>query len=864
MARNNFTLTLDTLAPEGSISVPAAYVNSTANTAGDPYLVEIDHGDAVLMKCWLEKFSQSGPTSIPTNWEPAATMKEISFPQGEGYYYAHLILRDEVGNESEIITSETGIIYDTTKPIISNVMLSDPDSGSSTLVNEYSLNITFKYEDALSGCSEITVYGDKIETLTITAEGDGEYNGTLNIYDWAEDGDVTVYISAIDNAGNEFSTESAGGHTITLDTKMDALTLSVKDSDSSLSDYDWTNESNLELVVESSDTDIVEYAIWIGEDSDIGNAEWKSYTGGSDKFYVSEYIDLYESEEIKLTAAARDTSGNTVVSLTRVISIDTSAPVVEIFASPRIISHVEGFNTVSAYYEADCSLSGEREAVYEINGSVYTGDVSAIPSTSFVEGDNTIKVIVTDKAGNSSEASIDVTLDTAAPSSELDGTLNVWYNTEEPFNIRVRHSDAHEVVTMYAWTDTSKTNTVIPEGTKAITVVNNPQEITAKEINWGLVESATNYLHVAVVDEVGNIGYLLTTVGEERQPHSFGWDKTAPTGSVKFEKGIYNTRNAYVILDWADNVSGVTQVKLDGDITTIDWENVPTESKKRSVTLSEGDNIKTINVYYRDAAGNESAQIVGLNTTELDMSKPSASIVLYKKDGVTAKPGVSSEVETTVKISYTDTDARGTIEYKLYGDFEESSDEWVVFSADKGTDTKSILVKALASQSEEKVARTFNVVVRDNAGNESPVASASFYLNSTPADAEVEDLDHNRISTVHVYRDCTNPEHPVGDSYADEVKFFIKPSDIIVEYKVCAYADFAAANAGTQADEAIPMTNGSVHMSGSTNSSDRIDCMIRGKDYEAALGISEAHEGAHVVVVYVKDEAGNWSKGYMA
>ena len=395
MAKNNFTLTLDTLAPEGSISVPAAYVNSTTHGADEPYLVEIDYGDAVLMKCWLEQSSQNGPTNIPTNWEPAATMKEISFPQGEGYYYAYLILRDEVGNESAIIASETGIIYDTTRPTISDVMLSDPDSGSSTLVNERSLNITFKYADNLSGCSEITVYGDKIETVGITAEGDGEYTGTLNIYDFAEDGDVTVYISAIDNAGNEFSTESTGGHTITLDTKMDALNLSVKDSESSLSDYDWTNESNLELVVESSDTDIVKYAIWIGEDSDIGNAEWKAYTGGSDKFYVSEFIDLYESKEIKLTAAARDSSGNTIVSLTRVIRIDTSAPVVEIFASPRIISHVEGFNTVSAYYEADCSISGERESVYKINGSVYTGDISAIPSTSFVEGLNTIKVIVT-------------------------------------------------------------------------------------------------------------------------------------------------------------------------------------------------------------------------------------------------------------------------------------------------------------------------------------------------------------------------------------------------------------------------------------------------------------------------------------
>jgi hypothetical protein len=34
--------------------------------------------------------------------------------------------------------------------------------------------------------------------------------------------------------------------------------------------------------------------------------------------------------------------------------------------------------------------------------------------------------------------------------------------------------------------------------------------------------------------------------------------------------------------------------------------------------------------------------------------------------------------------------------------------------------------------------------------------------------------------------------------------------------------------------------------------------MIKGADYEAALG-GEGHDGAHIVVVYVKNEAGLWS-----
>jgi hypothetical protein len=129
-------------------------------------------------------------------------------------------------------------------------------------------------------------------------------------------------------------------------------------------------------------------------------------------------------------------------------------------------------------------------------------------------------------------------------------------------------------------------------------------------------------------------------------------------------------------------------------------------------------------------------------------------------------------------------------------------------------------------------------------------------------EATVQNLDHNRISKVHVYRNCTVAEHPVGESYADEVKFKIVPSEIITEYKVCAYHTIEAAKAGKPTDAAIPMTNQSVHMSGTTNSSDPIDCLIKGADYELALG-GEGNDGAHIVVVYVKNEADLWSASYL-
>jgi hypothetical protein len=410
---------------------------------------------------------------------------------------------------------------------------------------------------------------------------------------------------------------------------------------------------------------------------------------------------------------------------------------------------------------------------------------------------------------------------------------------------------------MYAWTIGPDGNpTAVPTGTTPVNVSANPQAIDANTINWGHTQSASNYLCVAVVDEVGNVGYMT--------PVAFGFDSVVPTGTVKFEKTIYGSTSANVLITYEDATSGVAQMKLDGDIVATDWENV---ANARSIVLTEGDAVKAVKIKFRDVAGNESEWINGTNTTELDMSKPSAEISLYKEDGETTKPQVSAEAKTVVKITYTDTDGRGAVEYKLYGDFVESSDEWVAFSTDKGTDSKSITVTAIAPTGTEKVARTFNVVVRDNAGNQSPVVTASFYLDPSQPEVDVEDLDHNRISKVNAYRNCIVETHKPGDSFADEVKFYIKPSEIITEYKVCAYADVAAATADTlnpETEVAIPTDSGSVHMSGTTNSAERIDCMIKGADYEAALvakGLvaGDTAEGAHIVVVYVKNEAGLWS-----
>ena len=71
MAKNNFELTLDTLAPEGSITRPAQYLNANGK-------VTIVKGDATHMKVWFdtEATGTKGTGYEGASWEAAATEKD--------------------------------------------------------------------------------------------------------------------------------------------------------------------------------------------------------------------------------------------------------------------------------------------------------------------------------------------------------------------------------------------------------------------------------------------------------------------------------------------------------------------------------------------------------------------------------------------------------------------------------------------------------------------------------------------------------------------------------------------------------------------------------------------------------------------
>ncbi len=159
--------------------------------------------------------------------------------------------------------------------------------------------------------------------------------------------------------------------------------------------------------------------------------------------------------------------------------------------------------------------------------------------------------------------------------------------------------------------------------------------------------------------------------------------------------------------------------------------------------------------------------------------------------------------------------------------------------------------------------KTIYVKIKDAAGNVSDAKSFTFEYDTTAPEVTVSDIDYQRISKVHALRRSSTGT--IAGKYSDETHFTFTPNSIIQAYKVCAYQDQAAAEAGTHNDPAIKQSGdtgsaGSVNMHATGLSSDAaVNATIKGADFEAALpspAAGSSKDGAHFVVVYVQDLAG--------
>jgi len=719
MANNNhFELTLDTLAPAGSIS------RGTNQFHNANFALTITKGDATFMYVWFD--SSASTSSIPseTTVIPAADSYTTTFSANGNFYY-HCVLMDDVGNQSEVYHTAV-ITYDTVAPTVKSVALVERDGTPTELVKTREIAVQFTASDAdpSSGLVSCAVSGDiDIESTAwasaLTAEeiatlkaGNAVQRNIVLSGTGAEEANKTVSITVTDAAGN---TATAVSDTIKLDTLglEGHITLKSADESKTITEQ-WVNVADMKIVLDASNKDDWKgYKVW-GDFNDDGGATTTSkpanFTDLTDAEKTAKVVKIAkkwtsgDSDSKKVYAEIIDDAGNVTVIGTNhgteaapvryeFSKVDYTAPSVSIALKDNLdgrikthVSAVAGFTTQVFVPTVDATISGAASYQWYMDGTAYTGGSgTGAPSEFTIDsanmGDEGAKVFtlkVVDNAGNETTCTgVTVYVDKTAPTGTI--TMNAWYGGDavgEGFHkfsaagATASATDGPAGATaagmkyMTCWCSQTATDTTV-KGTQ-ISYKANPEH---SEINWDdHGETATNYIHIQYVDAVGNAAIAHSA--------AFGIDTTCDQpGNVAFTKEAYPSTAAAVVNTAPASVSPIAAFKVWGDIT-VSGTQVATEAaavwetfaNSKSVTLTTGDGTKNINIRYRDTAGNVSVDPAATDSAELDTSKPAITPTLHVSGSEDAKPAISNVKESDLHIEVSD-DTIGKVFYQVYGDF---------------------------------------------------------------------------------------------------------------------------------------------------------------------------------------------------
>lgn len=894
MANNNhFNLTLDTLAPSGTITRPAEYINENKNL-----VITRSSDDAILMKVWRNKKATGTKSDeeYPSTWETFSATKITNFTgkDDEGAWFYHLQLNDSVNNESEIYNTAV-INWDITAPVVTEIYLQDIDSGSKTYTNDLEINYYIAWTDKSPLAGAKFVGKDEAELgESSIAFAQSPSTGTLKFNEGLADGTKTVIFTLTDAAGNKTVKEVSINYTSTAGVPTISL-LTTTEPEAVLPEF--INYHEIKIHLTSTDTNILNYKIWEGTNEP---EEWTAYqteeeagSATAKALNVNISHTLSANDGLKTIHAKVENIAYAITSATdATVTIDTIAPEVSLTSNKTIISNVVEFNEATLTLSATDATAGIKSWDLLCGETSIKGELTDLPETfiltsakSMVEGNNVIKLVVVDNAENENEATVEVILDTTAPTISSTSLDTYQWFTRKP-SVDVVTSDLNTIAKLEAWVNTTAEDTTPSEGTRAVENPGATQTIDADKIGGTVINIDAMYMHIKATDIAGNVSYKHV---------KFGFDDVAPTASVVFDKLAYATTSATLTITYSDNVSGVAKMRITGDITNptvgegdAQWEKAATT---RAVVLTNVDGMKTVSVLVKDNAGNVQ-EVAATATCELDTTEPTASISLYDAENTNVKEAVSCIDSFTARIIVTD-DAYGKIYYKVYGDFAKISGEaqgtvepedWTEWKPDTGRTYLSIA--DLFCTVGDGVKYVY-IKVKDEAGHiigEDPAISTSFIYDTTAPEIESVTRDYAIISKVHANRISSGETISVLETYADEVKVEFTPNDYIKAYKICAYIDQAAATkdyptAGTREEKnawiekqvSIPQTGDIVtgltpasvnmHATG-LNQNTKISSVIKGADYEYALGGVSAtgeYDGAHIVVIYVQDRAGTWS-----
>ncbi|MCX6807139.1 MAG: fibronectin type III domain-containing protein [Candidatus Berkelbacteria bacterium] len=628
------TITLDTIAPTGSISIASGQLY-TDTTSVDLTLSASDIGGSGVYQMRL---SNNG-----TDWlafEAYSTSKSWDLTSEDGTKTVYVQYKDNATNTSSIYSDS--IIYDGTPPGTTTPSATSPTNDTTP---------TWSWEAAVdTGGSEIEGYYVKIGTtsggsqiLSETSIGDVlNYTPTV-----LSQGTYYLSVKAKDNAGNSGNYTSSSA--LILDTTAPSGSVIINAGAAA------TASTSVNLTLSATDTGGAELSKMRFSNDNLTYSSWEDY--GVGKTWILSDGDGTKSVYVQYN----DTVGNVSTAYSDVIILDVTGPGDFSLYSPAANSWVNS-TSVTFQWENASSLSGLTKYQLYIDDALSLDNISSSATSASVSGlsisSHTWYVKAFDNLGHTKSTTtrqfnIDLIPPTKVNNLVVNNLTNKDLNLTNNQTIELRWDAATDAggagvrsYLVYFGTSDSSADVV------------NGEETANTTFSRSLSRNGTYYVWVKARGTAGNIG-------ESSSICSFRLDTEAPSrpGGLKvFDvsnriAGVYET-----FIDFAastDGLSGLKEYEIyrDGQKVGTTSDNYYVDQKLQEKTYS-------YQVKAYDNAGNVSgSDKVSVELVSKSSLKPNISDVRAIPSKV-----VSKDNKTTAIISWkTDRPTTSLVFYGLGG-----------------------------------------------------------------------------------------------------------------------------------------------------------------------------------------------------
>lgn len=472
---------------------------------------------------------------------------DYTFTLGDGGHMLQVRATDKAGN---VNVSVVNITVDTEPPWME---ISSPSDGDH--LDDGDVQMSFNVTD--TDLLEVQVSLDGASWVSPDAADGHTFIGL-------DDGVVTLYLRAVDRAGNVNITSVS----VTVDTVAPAVTITSPSSG-----------QHINYISVPVEWDVIETSPF-GAEVSLDGLTWSPSQGP-----LSHDFDLVGEGTHELWVRVTDAAGNADVTNVTVV-VDLTAPQVTV-TSPSDGSHN---STGTVHLTWDVAEVNGWTAAISIDGSPWQemGQVTGHSVTDLEDGERTFRVKVTDEAGNHDIDSVTVNVDSNEPILAIVSPADGAYMPSE------------EVLVEWTVDDSSPVSTEVSDDGVTWSASDHPDNHT-----FNLVEG-TNEVWVRSTDAAGNVNVSSISVVVDTVP---------PQLIITSPPDGHLSDADEVLVEWTVNESSPFSVHISYDNVT--W--TPSQNTfNNTFALEDGENDLYVRV--TDAAGNSVIGTVTVNYAEPEPS----------------------------------------------------------------------------------------------------------------------------------------------------------------------------------------------------------------------------------------------------